>query len=43
MRGYSPALNVMFSFLAGSEIDEANSITEEAVVPQPCIYVQDCT
>uniref|UniRef100_A0A4W2FAZ8 Sodium/bile acid cotransporter 7 n=1 Tax=Bos indicus x Bos taurus TaxID=30522 RepID=A0A4W2FAZ8_BOBOX len=27
----------------GSEIDEANSITEEAVVPQPCIYVQDCT
>ena len=33
----------MFSFLAGSEIDEANSITKEAVVPQPCIYVQDCT
>ncbi|XP_055406379.1 sodium/bile acid cotransporter 7 isoform X10 [Bubalus kerabau] len=27
----------------GSEIDEANSITKEAVVPQPCIYVQDCT
>lgn len=33
----------MFSFLAGSEIDEANRITKEAVVPQPCIYVQDCT
>ncbi|XP_069412853.1 sodium/bile acid cotransporter 7 isoform X1 [Ovis canadensis] len=27
----------------GSEIDEANRITKEAVVPQPCIYVQDCT
>lgn len=32
----------MLSFLIGSEVDKANSITKEAVFTQRCIYVQDC-